>query len=92
MAIFAVVLVLALLWLALLYLGIPLGIIGCCIGAYLFRTSTEETGRRDGVIIAGVSVAVVVASLVGNASDKDAPLHAWLNGESQPQINQQGDD
>lgn len=92
MVLLAALVVLALLWLALLYLGIPLGIIGCCIGAYLFRTSTGETGRRDGVIIAGVSVAVIIASLVGNASDKDAPLHEWLNRESRPQINQQGDD
>lgn len=101
MAIFAVLLILALLWLALLYLGIPLGIIGVGIGAYLFKTNSEnaddidavkaKTNRRDAVIIAGASAALIVASLVGNYFDKDGPLHSWMNSDHEPAIDQIGE-
>jgi hypothetical protein len=102
MAIFAVLLVLALLWLALLYLGIPLGIVGCCIAAYLFKPNPEATDdldqtevkqdRRNALILVGVSMAIVVASLVGNYFNKDGPLHDWLNGQTQPATSEQGED
>lgn len=101
MAIFAILLVLALLWLALLYLGIPLGIIGCCVAAYLFKSSADRMDtfdntkakhtRRDAVIIAGASAALIVASLVGNYFNKDGPLHSWMRGRSEPGIDQHGE-
>ena len=75
MAIIAVILVLALLWLALLFLGVPVGIVGLGIGAYIFKTNSEgpddldavkaKTNRRDAVIIGAASAALIVASLVG---------------------------
>lgn len=101
MAIFAAILILALLWLALLYLGIPLGIIGVGIGANLFKTNSEsaddlieekaKTNRRDAVIIAGASVALIVASLVGNYFDKDGPLHCWMSGDHETATDQIGE-
>lgn len=102
MALFAAILVLALLWLALLYVGVPLGIIGCCVAAYLFKDNSEgadyldpteaSRDRRNAVIIAGASAALIIASLTGNYFNKDAPLHAWLTGKAEFAINQQGDD
>lgn len=102
MAIFAVILILALLWLALLFLGVPVGIIGLGIGAYIFKTNSEgaddidavkaKTNRRDAMIIAGASATLIVASLVGNYFDKDGPLHALLGGESESATIEQGDD
>lgn len=101
MAIFAVILILALLWLALLYLGIPLGIIGVGIGAYLFKTNSEsaddpieekaKTNRRDAVLIAGASATLIVASFVGNYFDKDGPLHSWMSSDHEPAIDQVGE-
>lgn len=100
-AIFGVVLILALLWSALLYLGVPLGIIGCCIGAYIYKINSQDADhldpakarrdRRDAVILAGVSMAIVIASLTGNYFDKDAPLHSWMRGGNEPGINQFGE-
>lgn len=100
-AIIGVVLILALLWLALLYLGVPLGIIGCCIGAYIYKINSQDADhldrakarrdRRDAVILAGVSMAIVIASLTGNYFDKDAPLHSWMRGGNKPGINQFGE-
>lgn len=101
MAIFAVVLVLALLWLALLYLGVPVGIIGCCVAAYWFKSNANgvdalddtkaKIARRDAVIIAGASTALIIASLTGNYFNKDGPLHSWMRGRSEPAINQDGE-
>lgn len=100
-AIFGVILILALLWLALLYLGVPVGIIGCCVAAYWFKSNANRVdalddakakiARRDAVIIAGASTALIIASLVGNYFNKDGPLHSWMRGRSDPAINQDGE-
>lgn len=97
--------VLALLWLALLYLGIPVGIIGGCVAIYLFKANSASSDdfrtsfkqleaekiRQNAVILGAISAVLVIASLLGNYFHEDAPLYPYLNGAIQPALDQDGD-
>lgn len=95
MAIFGAALILALLWWALLYLGIPLGVIGCGITVYLLRMSPESSdlldqpkatqNYRNAIILAGASAVLIVASLLGNYFDNNGPLHKWMHEPMLPE-------
>jgi hypothetical protein len=104
--ILAATVVIGLLWLALLYLGIPLGVIGGGVAVYLFKTNPDDPDhytsdraysrakreRRNAVFFGALSAVLALASLAGNYFSEDGPLHPYLTGHAPTSPIDDGDD
>jgi len=66
------------LWIAVLYVGIPLALVGGALSYYLFKEHPEDCGYEDirmgAAILAGGSFVIGVMSLVGNILTDQGPF------------------
>lgn len=82
-------LVIALLWQGILFLGVPVGLAGIFLAYYCHKSDRVEVSANRIILIAIASSLLVAISLIGNYKDEQAPLHAMLLGTS-AKPNQQG--
>lgn len=88
----ALIFLIAVVWQAILYIGIPIAIVGGLVAAYLFKVGKEDAAndhsrRNAAILVAGGSGVLFLASLAGNIFTDDGPFRRapQANGEDSDQ-------
>lgn len=86
--VFGVLLAVALVWLAILYVGLPVAIIGGTVAFHQHRSAGRryddeailKKARDRASLLGAASAALAAASIAGNYYSDDAPFHSFLHG------------
>jgi ABC-type glucose/galactose transport system permease subunit len=80
----------AITWILILYIGIPIAILGSFVSYYLYKNhkngddvfENEKEFPIAAVIVAVASILIGIGSILGNIYDDDAPYNKFFRGAS----------